>query len=435
MKYRLSFLLLIASLVFSVQGAARQCFIFQPVDDSAVDTLATGWSPDTIQNKVSAELPAEDRKKTKIGFSAYGFLPHHTQQSDRWKNIPADCRIDWHRHRKHFLWELLQDVSTFFNTFDTTYVQRDRYDSQVQLFNTLFQQVIVLTGTDDDGHRQTLTFAPAHAMKVGLYGGWKSIVLGYSFGLVPDRYKSKATEFNIAIYNSKLGFDLTYVSSHGNFNLRSAEGISGVEKHQIRGQRFAAMKTGTLALNLYYVFNYRHFSYPAAFSLSTVQLKSAGSWMLGLRYDRQQLSFDSERTEQLFKSISPKAHLVNALRIDHIGYRQIGVALGYAYNWVPARGWLVSGGLNPSIGYKQQQGESLSTQTLWKNIENFHMDFIYRFGIVHTNGRYYTGFSTVGYVYDYRHRGFQLNNIIQYFQLYVGCYFHRIPMFRGEKRK
>ena len=71
----------------------------------------------------------------------------------------------WRRHREHFVWDLLNDVSTLFNTVDTTYVQRNRYAGQVQLYNTHFLQLIRLQGTDAEGKSQALTFSPAHTVK------------------------------------------------------------------------------------------------------------------------------------------------------------------------------------------------------------------------------------------------------------------------------
>lgn len=395
-------------------------------------------------NEIRVQLPADTLSSCKkpkdydglwkVDFSAYGLIPRRQKVEDRWRNIPEDCRIDWRRKRERPIWDFLMDVATFFNTFDTTYVQRDRYAAQVQLYNTHFLQLIRLTGSDAEGHSQSLVFSPAHWVKIGPYVTWHGISFGYSFGVVPDRYKSKATEWTVAAYNSKMGFDFSYVASRGNFNLLRASGIEGVDNAQIKEVRFPAMRTHTLAVNAYYVFNYRHFSYPAAFSLSTVQLRSAGSWLLGARYDDQALHFDAQRTESFIKSLSPKAELIEALRVDKINYRQLGVSLGYAYNWVPWRGWLFLGSVAPALGYKYQRGETFSTQTLWRNIENFNFDCIFRFGIVRTNGRYYAGVSTVSYLYDYGYTHFKLRNSIHYIKLYVGFNFSRLPMFRGEKR-
>ena len=244
-----------------------------------------------------------------LSHQSYGLIPilfpKKKAKEDRWRNIPADCRIDWKRHREHFLWDLGNDIATYFNTFDTTYIERTRYDFQVKLYNTHFLQLIRLSGTDATGSTQSLTFAPAHEVKLGPYFAWKALSIGYSFGVVPDRFGSRASEFNFASYNSKLGFDLNYIYSRGNFNLIGISGFDSLQTHSISQQRFPAMRTKTLALNLYYVFNYRHFSYPAAFAMSTVQLRSAGSWLMGLRFDRQDMAFDAERTESFLRTIAP----------------------------------------------------------------------------------------------------------------------------------
>ena len=45
-------------------------------------------------------------------------------------------------------------------------------------------------------------------------------------------------------------------------------------------------------LNLYYIFNNRRFSYPAAFSQSTNQRRSAGSFIIGFSVSAHNLDFD-----------------------------------------------------------------------------------------------------------------------------------------------
>lgn len=412
----------------------------QPNDEGRIPLSQTWMGLDSLSRKylppIATDILHLDFRA--LSHQSYGLLPilfpNKRKTEDRWRNIPPDCRIDWRRHRKNFIFDLGNDIATFFNTFDTTYIERTRYDFQVKLYNTHFLQLIRLSGADANGKVQSLTFAPAHEVKIGPFLAWKALSFGYSFGVVPDRYGSRASEFNIASYNSKLGFDLNYIYSRGNFNLIDISGFDSLQIYNISLQRFPAMRTNTLALNLYYVFNYRHFSYPAAFAMSTVQLRSAGSWLMGLRFDRQFMTFDAERTESFLRTIVPHAKINDALRVSSIAYRQWGVSFGYAYNWVPARGWLLSASLAPSVGYKYQQGESLTASVLWKNIENFHMDFIFRGALVHTNGRRYLGISTVNYLYDYRHPGFSLNNTIHYIQLFFGWYFGRKPMFKGEKR-
>lgn len=366
----------------------------------------------------------------RYSFNSRGFLPHKISAEDRMRNIPEELRVDWHRHREHFIPELFDDIVRFVNAFDTTYIQRNRFTGMLFAKNVNFFQRIRLSAHNDAGVQQSLTLAPAHAVKVGPLIGWGPLVVGYSFGLVSDHFQSRSSEYNIAAYNSKVGFDLNYIHSRGNFNVRKATGFEGIDRHSLQGARVEAMTSNLLALNFYYVLNHRHFSYPAALSMSTVQLKSAGSWLVGFRLDRQRLHFDAAKTEQLLQGINPQAKMIDELKISSLHYRQGGVSFGYAYNWVPAKGWLISASANPSLGFKYQEGEGFNTATLRKNIRNFQMDFIFRGGIVHSNGRHYIGASWVNYLYDYRDKGLVINNSINYLTFYAGIYLYRMKKFR-----
>lgn len=55
---------------------------------------------------------------------------------------------------------------------------------------------------------------------------------------------------------------------------------------------FNGLKVKMKGLNLYYIFNNRRFSYPAAFSQSTNQRRSAGSFITGFSVSAHNLDFD-----------------------------------------------------------------------------------------------------------------------------------------------
>jgi hypothetical protein len=78
----------------------------------------------------------------------------------------------------------------------------------------------------------------------------------------------------------------------------------------------------TLNLNTYYAFNNRRFSYPAAFSQSYIQRRSAGSFLLAASGMWQQATFDWE--------LGLKFKMTD-----------IGIGAGYGYNYVPHQGWLL----------------------------------------------------------------------------------------------
>lgn len=137
--------------------------------------------------------------------------------------------------------------------------------------------------------------------------------LGLGVAVNPAKFagKCKDFEYNLNSYSNRYGFDVVFLSSktyHG-YKAADAERID-IHKGQI--------SQNALNLNFYYAFNYRRFSFPAAFSQSYIQKRSAGSWMIGA-------SFDGSKTE---------------LNDMTIRLNELAVGAGYAYNLVIARHWL-----------------------------------------------------------------------------------------------
>ena len=69
-------------------------------------------------------------------------------------------------------------------------------------------------------------------------------------------------------------------------------------------------------LNSYYAFNYRKFSFPAAFSQSYIQKRSAGSWMVGASFDGSKtvVSTDEEgQVETATTRTNMKYHFPSAI--------------------------------------------------------------------------------------------------------------------------
>lgn len=137
--------------------------------------------------------------------------------------------------------------------------------------------------------------------------------LGLGVAVNPAKFagKCKDFEYNLNSYSNRYGFDVVFLSSktyHG-YKAADAERID-IHKGQI--------SQNALNLNFYYAFNHRRFSFPAAFSQSYIQKRSAGSWMIGA-------SFDGSKTE---------------LNDMTIRLNEFAVGAGYAYNLVIARHWL-----------------------------------------------------------------------------------------------
>lgn len=142
-----------------------------------------------------------------------------------------------------------------------------------------------LKGDIGDG-KQSISFAPNAPPKIGAYFGWRWIFLGFSFS-IPDLIKKNKNgkskkEYVFNLYSSRIGLDLYYRKTGNDFHITSYSNFD-IPSDYI-GQDFGGFQSKIIGLNTYWIFNNKHFSYPAAYSQSTNQRRSCGSFMAGFSY-------------------------------------------------------------------------------------------------------------------------------------------------------
>ena len=149
---------------------------------------------------------------------------------------------------------------------------------------------------------QSIKLAPEPSVKVGPYFGWRWIFLGYTFDLKNFGFdNSGKKEIDLSFYSSKVGIDLYYRRTGSNYKIRDVNlGKVALDK-PLEGKEFDGLSVGITGFNLYYIFNNKRFSYPAAFSQSSVQKISAGSWLAGIGYTRNSLEFDHQKLQKMIE--------------------------------------------------------------------------------------------------------------------------------------
>lgn len=93
------------------------------------------------------------------------------------------------------------------------------------------------------------------------------------------------------------------------------------------------MRIHTLLIDGYYLFNGSRFSYAAAFDQSVIQRRSAGSPIAGAMYYHASMKSDNDHNAD---------YIFFNNNVGRLRQTQLSLGAGYAYNWVPASGWLVS---------------------------------------------------------------------------------------------
>ena len=141
--------------------------------------------------------------------------------------------------------------------------------------------------------------------------------LSLSASLNPAKLMGKYRDYelNFNSYGKRFGFDIIYQNAK---NFTGWHDHDGMERINLPADM---LKVKTLNVNAFYVFNSSRFSYPAAFSQSYIQRRSAGSFLLAASGQGQHASLDWEQEMQLKVT-------------------NIGIGAGYGYNYVPRQGWL-----------------------------------------------------------------------------------------------
>ena len=335
--------------------------------------------------------------------------------------------------RKPFFKRLAGSMYRFvknFSAVDTTYIEPQAFNYTAMLQNTNTYEIYRITSTKGND----FTFAPLPSMKLGPYLGWRWVFLGYTFDLKHISNGDKKTEWDLSLYSSQIGVDLFYRKTGSDYKISRMhlDPDHAIDTRALNGIGYDGIDVSIRGFNLYYIFNHKRFSYPAAFSQSTIQRRSCGSALCGIGYTRHTLSIDWEKlyglvAEKLGDGIAQR-YMDSELRLKKIKYTDLSLSGGYAYNWVFARNWLAAASLSLALGYKSSSGDTDHGMITFKDFSfhNFNIDGVGRIGVVWNNMRWYYGANAIMHTYNYQKSKFSTNNMFGSINIYIGVNFGRM---------
>ena len=314
-----------------------------------------------------------------------------------------------------------------FSCIDSDYVEPQHYNFTVMMQNTNTYEIYKLRVGKD----QTITFAPQPTMKIGPYFGWRWVFLGYTLDVnhLQNGYNKK--EFDISLYSSQIGIDLFYRNTGDDYKIRQMYLGDNVDTKPIKDVSFNGLHSSIKGFNLYYIFNHKKFSYPAAFSQSTMQKKSRGSFIAGIGYTKHTLSIDwtklNKLVEEKLGSQISQEQLDSTLLSGKIQYSDYSMSAGYGYNWAFAHNCLFAVSLSLALSYNRTTSETQHEVFSLRDfsIKNFNLDGVSRFGFVWNNNKWYAGTSAILHSYNYNKEQFSANNFFGSLNIYIGFNFNR----------
>ena len=338
------------------------------------------------------------------------------------------------KHKRKLVQEYLAAQIEDFNNVDTNYIEPQHQNFMFMLNNSSTFEQFSMASTGEN--HQQLKFAPNPTFRLGGYISWHWMIVGYMFdmkGLLggkPENTDKK--EFDISFYTSRVGGDIYYRKTGNDFRCTNLNSIFSSEQPRPSGisDEFNALEIDTRGFNLYYIFNYKHFSYPAAFAQSTVQRRSCGSFKMGLSYIYHKVTLD-------MNDIDPQLlpYLSKSLYFNQVLYHDYAINFGYAYNWVFARNFLLSGSIAPAVSYTVTRYDGRASEeghnprgSDTPNLRDFNwdkvkLDFVFRAALVYNNSRYFAGSSFILHTFDYSNPNIRLTNSFGSLNFYIGLYF------------
>ena len=235
-------------------------------------------------------------------------------------------------------------------TVDRSYIEQPKPAWAIEARTTLNQATLKMeTSWEDPEDGNVNLWAKSKnglSTSAGLWLGYR----GYGFGYSKE-------------FGQTSGSTLSFGAMGGSFgiNMRISSYRSDMPDLYVDGQKLSSydedddrledpIKVRTLFLDGYYMLNGKHFSYAAAYDNSLIQKRSAGSVVVGGMYCHSRADYSDDSN-----------WLLTALMegVGKVKFTQGSIGAGYAYNWVPARGWLVSAMAMPMLTFYNRTTEYL----------------------------------------------------------------------------
>ena len=176
------------------------------------------------------------------------------------------------------------------------------------------------------------TFKPRFTYNVGLWLGYRGYGLGDNISLS----KSTGNSFSIGATGSRYGIYLRTrsldtrqlnVSMWGD----SQDGAFNEHLDDFEAQEDISIKT--FILDGYYMLNGKRFSYAAAYDQAVVQLRSAGSLMIGAMWYQSDIDLSQRKNAPIIQTMG---------NMGKMKIQEGGIGVGYSYNWVPVKNLMVN---------------------------------------------------------------------------------------------
>ncbi len=345
---------------------------------------------------------------------------------------------------------------------DSAYVLPERFNSYANTYMFDSHQSFDFSLS---GGKQRLKLSPTNCPKIGVGGGYSIFAGSYSKSLNAIRGKRQhnnsdfsfdivANRWGLQIYNRKVNGDARIIGSEGfeRGTVGQDEEVSwdgsqlqNAQAVDLKGEDYDGFTSRETGVDFYYVFNFKHFSYKAAYGYSTRQVRSAGSLIGGLSYVdfrgdlvlTHEPFIDYDNYDKWFMGETEKLTYVPCVTQEvDFRYRKLSAKLGYGYNWAFAHNFVFNATFYPVLSLKWSKVTTYTLDDLNKhqNVYNgdWSLDFMGRGSVQWNNGQMYAGVYGDFTTFRYKKDEVNMSQLYAEMRICMGVYFN---LFKWKKKK
>ena len=308
--------------------------------------------------------------------------------------------ISQEKQKKGILTRIFDGVTDFFMGCDTNYVTPQQYQFTTQTELSYWHDYYHLRSSQT---RNSMTIQSDPSLVLGGYLYYGFIGYGMSWNL-NDIGKPKGLHNGTSRRQALSIHTAKFFAEIYSFNSGKTAKITYLTDYDLKDKdnSFSGLDSRCMGLQAFYIFNNKHFSWPAAYGENAVQKRSCGTFNLGLSYNRQKVTFNAAELPEHLQNVDP------TLMFNKVDYSDYSVSIGYAYNWVLGKNLLFAFNLQPSLGYRRSNITEADLQH--SVLDNVSTDLNMRASVFWNNTQYFTGIVLDLHTYSYRHDKFGLTN-------------------------
>ena len=287
-----------------------------------------------------------------------------------------------------FCWKVYKWGDKAFNSYDTAYVVSTGKNWKFMFKSNNWSD----NYTGEPMRVVNFDMRSKLAANMGLQLSFMAVSVGFTIGvtnLINHEKVSKKLDFSFTC--ARFAADAYYMENRGTTTAWFKWKEDG-EKQEYKFEEFGGLHRKAYGLSAYYFFNNRRYAQAAAYCFSKYQKRNAGSLIAGICLQHRDMSIELDELPQAVQELIPAGE-----EMPRFLYNDYCLLLGYGYNWVLGRKWLLNLTVAPYVGYRHLLATNHEDRaSAWS------LNLRARLGAVYNHKRYFVGLQNYGDFHRYK---------------------------------